>query len=78
MKTAIIFGVTGLTGKALLHNIVEDDRYSKIYIVTRRPCGFIHPKVEEILFNYKDFKEMPSIKGKRNLGKPLGKTRLLK
>lgn len=62
MKTAIIFGVTGLTGKALLHNIVEDDRYSKIYIVTRRPCGFIHPKVEEILFNYKDFKEMPSIK----------------
>lgn len=62
MKTAIIFGVTGLTGKALLQNIVEDDRYSKIYIVTRRPCGFIHPKVEEILFNYKDFKEMPSIK----------------
>ncbi|MBN8694246.1 MAG: oxidoreductase [Bacteroidetes bacterium] len=62
MKTAIIFGVTGLTGKALLHNIVEDARYSKIYIVTRRPCGFIHPKVEEILFNYKNFKEMPSIK----------------
>lgn len=62
MKTAIIFGVTGLTGKALLHNIVEDARYSKIHIVTRRPCGFIHPKVEEILFNYKNFKELPSIK----------------
>lgn len=61
MKTAIIFGVTGLTGKALLHNLVEDARYSKIYIVTRRPCGFIHPKVEEILFNYKDFNEMPSL-----------------
>ncbi len=62
MKTAIIFGVTGLTGKALLHNIVVDARYSKIHIVTRRPCGFIHPKVEEILFNYKNFKELPSIK----------------
>lgn len=61
MKTAIIFGVTGLTGKALLHNLVEDVRYSKIYIVTRRPCGFIHPKVEEILFNYKDFNDMPSL-----------------
>jgi uncharacterized protein YbjT (DUF2867 family) len=59
---AIIFGVTGLTGKALLHNLTEDTRYNKIYIVTRRPCGFIHPKVEEILFNYKDFSEMPLIK----------------
>lgn len=59
---AIIFGVTGLTGKALLLNLADDKRYDKIYIVTRRPCGFIHPKVEEILFNYKDFAEMPSIK----------------
>lgn len=58
---AIIFGVTGLTGTALLHQLAEDSRYTKIYIVTRRPCGFIHPKVEEILFNYKDFKEMPAI-----------------
>ena len=62
MASAIIFGVTGLTGKALLHNLANDSRYDKIYIVTRRPCGFIHPKVEEILFNYKDFSEMPAIK----------------
>lgn len=62
MKTAIIFGVTGLTGKALLHTIVNDSRYSKVYIVTRRPCGFIHQRVEEILFNYKDFNEMPDVK----------------
>lgn len=62
MKLAIIFGVTGLTGKALLHNLVNDERYEKVYIVTRRPCGFIHPKAEEILFNYKDFAEMPDIK----------------
>lgn len=59
---AIVFGVTGLTGKALLHNLAEDKRYGKIYIVTRRPCGFIHPKVEDILFNYKNFSEMPPIK----------------
>ncbi|MBP7809877.1 MAG: oxidoreductase [Bacteroidia bacterium] len=62
MKTAIIFGVTGLTGSALLKNIVNDSRYSKIYIVTRRPTGFIHPKVEEILFNYKSFSDMPDLK----------------
>jgi uncharacterized protein YbjT (DUF2867 family) len=62
MPSAIIFGVTGLTGKTLLKNLVNDKRYGKIYIVTRRPCGFIHPNVEEILFNYKDFSELPSVK----------------
>lgn len=62
MKTAIIFGVTGLTGSALLKNIANDSRYSKIYIVSRRPTGFIHPKVEEVLFNYKNFSELPDLK----------------
>lgn len=62
MKSAIIFGVTGLTGSALLKNIVNDSRYNKIYIVTRRPTGFIHPKVEEILFNYKNFSDLPDLK----------------
>ena len=61
MKTAIIFGVTGLTGKALLHNCVGDSRYSKIYIVTRRPSGFIHPKVEEIIFNFGNFADLPHV-----------------
>ncbi len=61
MKTAIIFGVTGLTGKALLHNCVADNRYSKIYIVTRHPSGFLHPKVEEIVFNFRDFSELPPV-----------------
>lgn len=62
MKTAIIFGVTELTGSALLKNIVNDARYSNIYIVSRRPTGFIHQKVEEILFNYKNFSDLPTVK----------------
>lgn len=45
-----------------MKNIVNDSRYSKIYIVTRRPTGFIHPNVEEILFNYKSFSDMPELK----------------
>jgi uncharacterized protein YbjT (DUF2867 family) len=59
---AIIFGVTGLTGSALLKNSVNDQRYNRIYIVTRRPTGFIHPNVEEVLFNFKDFSQLPNIK----------------
>ncbi len=62
MKTALIFGVTGLTGKALLQVLINDNRYEKIYIVTRKPFGGVHFKVEEILFNYKSFSEMPQLK----------------
>jgi uncharacterized protein YbjT (DUF2867 family) len=62
MKSAIIFGVTGLTGKTILKQIVNDPRYEKIYIVSRRPTGFIHPKVEEIIFNFTDFSSLPSLK----------------
>ena len=59
---AIIFGVTGLTGKTILKQIVNDSRYEKIYIVSRRPTGFIHPKVEEIIFNFSDFSALPVLK----------------
>jgi uncharacterized protein YbjT (DUF2867 family) len=62
MSSAVIFGVTGLTGKTILNYLVNDSRYDKIYIVSRRPTGFIHPKTEEIIFNFKDFSELPDLK----------------
>jgi uncharacterized protein YbjT (DUF2867 family) len=61
MKTAIIFGSTGLTGQALLKNLVNDNRYEKIYTVVRRPTGFSNPKVEEIVFDYRDFSKLPPL-----------------
>lgn len=61
MKTAIIFGSTGLTGQALLKNLVNDKRYEKIYSVVRRPTGSSNPKVEEIVFDYKDFSKLPPL-----------------
>lgn len=61
MKTAIIFGVTGLSGQALLNNIINDDRYNKVYCVTRRHLNIKNPKVEEIVFDYKDFSKLPPL-----------------
>lgn len=61
MKKAIIFGSTGLTGQALLKNLVGDKRYDKIYSVVRRPTGYSNPKVEEIVFDYKDFSKLPPL-----------------
>ncbi len=61
MKTAIIFGSSGLTGQALLKNLVNDNRYEKIYSVVRRHTGYSNPKVEEIVFDYKDFSKLPPL-----------------
>lgn len=55
MKSALIFGVTGLTGKALLNNLIADPRYDKIYCVARRNLNIKNTKVEEITFDFKDF-----------------------
>ena len=62
MRSAIIFGVTGLTGKTILSQLIKDDRYNKIYIVSRRPTGNKNSKVEEIIFDFKDFHSLPGIK----------------
>ena len=61
MKSAIIFGVTGLTGKALLNNLLTDNRYEKIYCVARRSIGISSPKIEELIFDYKDFSKLPRV-----------------
>ena len=62
MKSAIIFGATGLTGKALLNNLINDIRYEKIYCVARRSLELKNPKVEEIIFDFKDFSKLPFVK----------------
>ncbi len=47
MKTAIILGVTGLTGGILLNQLIEDERYSNIKLFSRKSSGISHPKIEE-------------------------------
>lgn len=48
-KTAIILGATGLTGSLLMNQLLEDARYQKIKIFTRRELKASHPKITEIV-----------------------------
>jgi len=50
MKTAIIFGSTGLVGNHLLNLLLNDDDYSKIKIFVRSEYHIINPKIEIIKF----------------------------
>lgn len=56
-KTAIILGATGLTGGLLLQNLLEDDRYEKIKLFSRKSVEIDHPKIEEHLVDLLKLKE---------------------
>ncbi len=51
MKTAIILGATGLTGGILLQKLIQDDRYEKIKLFSRKSVNISHPKIEEHLID---------------------------
>ncbi len=58
MKTAVIAGASGLTGRQLVRLLLEDDQYQRVISVGRNPCGIRHDKLEEILV---DFAELASV-----------------
>lgn len=56
MKTAIVIGATGITGKPLTKKLLASGHYSKVIAFTRRTLGFKHPK---LVNHVVDFDAMP-------------------
>lgn len=56
---AIITGVTGMVGEGVMHECLLDDDVEQVLIVNRRPSGFSHPKLKEIV--HKDFHDITPI-----------------
>jgi uncharacterized protein YbjT (DUF2867 family) len=52
MKSAIVIGGTGLVGRQLVHLLLEDTRFSKVYLYGRRSIGIQNSKLEEILIDF--------------------------
>tara|TARA_Y100000768_G_C23913913_1_gene651394 strand:- start:259 stop:924 length:666 start_codon:yes stop_codon:yes gene_type:complete len=57
MKTAILFGATGLVGRHLLNLLVESKDYEKIKIYTRKTINKNHPKIEEYIINFNELEK---------------------
>jgi uncharacterized protein YbjT (DUF2867 family) len=57
MKTALILGATGLVGKEVLKQALEDPIYSKIKILVRHPQEIQHPKLEEIVIDFRKMEQ---------------------
>lgn len=59
-KKVIITGATGMVGKGVLLECLEDERIGEVLIVNRSSVGINHPKLTEIL--HKDFADLTPIK----------------
>ena len=58
MKTALIFGSSGLVGKNLLNQIINNSNYSKIKIFVRSSLEISDQKVEIISTDFKDLQKI--------------------
>ena len=52
LKTALIVGATGLVGDILTHRLVESPAYDRVQVLTRKPLGWQHPRLQEIPFDF--------------------------
>ena len=52
MKKAIVIGSTGMVGTQLIKLLIENNEYSEIISLVRRPSGINHPKLNEQVINY--------------------------
>ncbi|MFC8684167.1 NAD(P)H-binding protein [Brevibacillus porteri] len=52
MKRAVLFGATGLVGRALLQHLLEDDTYGKVIAVVRNELPFTHPRLQTVVIDF--------------------------
>lgn len=53
-KTAVIAGATGAIGSRLLPLLLESPDYAQVRVLTRRPLRVAHPKLVEVLSDYRN------------------------
>lgn len=52
MNTALIAGATGLVGSFLLKELLEQEHYSKVTILVRKPLEMSHPRLQQVVFDF--------------------------
>ncbi len=63
-QTAVVLGATGLIGSEVVKQLLNDDGFTKVRVLVRRPLEINHPKLETIITNFSNYEEYKS-----NLGK---------
>lgn len=58
MKSALIAGASGLVGNELLHILLREEGYERVYALVRRPLGLQHSKLTEVLCDFDKLDEV--------------------
>jgi len=61
MKTALVFGATGLTGKFLLNELLGRNEYERVRVFVRKRLKQTHPKLEIIHFETEELDHIKSL-----------------
>jgi len=64
-KTAVVLGATGLIGQHLVQELLQNDFFTKIRILVRRPLTLNHPKLD---IQVVDFNEEKDIAARIDIG----------
>jgi uncharacterized protein YbjT (DUF2867 family) len=51
-KTALVIGATGLVGRALVQQLLEDAEYAAVHVFVRRSMALQHPKLTEHIIDF--------------------------
>jgi uncharacterized protein YbjT (DUF2867 family) len=57
-KTAVVLGATGLIGQHLVQELLQNEFFSKVRILVRRPLSLNHPKADIQVVNFNDEKDI--------------------
>jgi uncharacterized protein YbjT (DUF2867 family) len=57
-KTAVVLGATGLIGQHLVQELLQNDFFSRVRILVRRPLTLNHPKADIQVVNFNDEKDI--------------------
>ena len=52
----ILTGATGMVGEGVLYECLNHPEVEKVLVITRKPTGYSHPKLQEIIHpDFSDF-----------------------
>ncbi len=63
-QTAVVLGATGLVGSHLLEQLLNDDAFTKVRVLVRRPLELQHPKLEVCITDFSNYADYQSKLGK--------------
>ena len=63
-QTALILGASGLTGSQLLKLLLDSADFDRVRALVRKPLGISHPKLEEIIVDFRNMDQYKQSIGK--------------